>query len=45
MSAEQRIMVAVTRVDMFLTSHWPMLLFAVILPICVIAAAVLLRDE
>ena len=45
MSAEQRIMVAVTRVDMFLTSHWPMLLFAVILLICGITAAALLRDE
>ena len=45
MSAEQRIMVAVTRVDMFLASHWPVLLVAVVLLICGIAAAALLRDE
>lgn len=45
MSVEKRIMVTVTRADMFLTSHWPVLLIAVILLICGIAAAVLLRDE
>lgn len=45
MSVEQRIMVTVTRADMFLTSHWPVLLVAVILLICGIAAAALLRDE
>ena len=45
MSVEQRIMVTVTRADMFLTSHRPLLLVAVILLICGIAAAALLRDE
>ena len=34
MSVEQRIVVTVTRADMFLTSHWPLLLVAVILLIC-----------
>ena len=28
MSVEQRIVVTVTRADMFLTSHWPVLLIA-----------------